>query len=429
MKISTDVANVLAQADRVCDYVPFISTISNLIDLFEKAVILPKLEPAALSNHYWRQLNEKSVSRCWILLVPVIGNVFMALKDFFGFRKGLKVPTGLPAETIERFEVYSVSLRNDPLPPNQSSCPPSTTYHPTVFPQAAINVGDAEDRSSPSTGVPLFPIITDQPGTGSRQIAHISIGPDDASPRPELLDRKETEKDLRSEKRKEEPPIEKSLRSVEEKDKSQAEESPRSVGKEAAASVKDSVVEAESKTGVVDCAKVVNAAGVETLKAAGARAAEYVAASAARRAVRYVCYQGAKGALESAAPIIAENLPGLGTLSAAYKVGKAVAGADSVDDAYSRGLDAVTDITLSMACVAAGQAMIPVPVLGGFLGGLLTPLAIAAKNRMFPRDCKDSSSEQDSSPEPKLASEMDVSSQPKLAPAPGDSLAPAIVFQ
>lgn len=78
--------DMLTMADYVCDYTPIISTVSNLVDLFQKVVIFP-LTSMGLDikkSHYYSHLNGKSISRCIILLIPFIGNFIIGMYDFTG---------------------------------------------------------------------------------------------------------------------------------------------------------------------------------------------------------------------------------------------------------------------------------------------------------------------------------------------------------
>ncbi|MBS4168302.1 HEAT repeat domain-containing protein [Parachlamydia sp. AcF125] len=76
-------ASFLVKADQVSDYIPGLSTIANLIDLFHKCAVLPAKQKANISNsHYYTYLQQKGFSRCVVLLIPVIGNVSVAIYDF-----------------------------------------------------------------------------------------------------------------------------------------------------------------------------------------------------------------------------------------------------------------------------------------------------------------------------------------------------------
>ncbi|HSX12421.1 MAG TPA: DUF4116 domain-containing protein [Rhabdochlamydiaceae bacterium] len=78
------IRNFLIKADNICDYVPFLSTITNLIDIFQKAVIIPSMKKSTTvsSRYYYTHLNEKNFSRCIALLVPILGNIIVAIYDF-----------------------------------------------------------------------------------------------------------------------------------------------------------------------------------------------------------------------------------------------------------------------------------------------------------------------------------------------------------
>lgn len=77
------VSTTLVVADRVCDYVPFVSTVSNLVDLFEKSVLhcCCTSQSSDIDNRYFSHIKDKSKVRCVILLVPILGNIAVALYD------------------------------------------------------------------------------------------------------------------------------------------------------------------------------------------------------------------------------------------------------------------------------------------------------------------------------------------------------------
>ncbi|MBA3238041.1 MAG: ankyrin repeat domain-containing protein [Parachlamydiaceae bacterium] len=65
----------LINVDKICDYLPFVSTITNL------AVILKKIEmdcsgtPLTEDQHYYLHIQKKDYVDCVVLLIPVIGNI------------------------------------------------------------------------------------------------------------------------------------------------------------------------------------------------------------------------------------------------------------------------------------------------------------------------------------------------------------------
>ncbi|MBS4169054.1 ankyrin repeat domain-containing protein [Parachlamydia sp. AcF125] len=108
----------LLKADRIADYVPGLSTITNLIDLFQKYVMLPTKQKANISNnHYYSYLKQKSFSRCIVLLVPVIGNISVAIYDFAKGKYNHK-------------EVAPTAVQ--PVPPFTSPCPQNYNPHKPV---------------------------------------------------------------------------------------------------------------------------------------------------------------------------------------------------------------------------------------------------------------------------------------------------------
>ena len=78
-----EIGKTLRLADDVCDYVPVVSTVSNLVDLFQKTVVLPSTPKEIIwESHYYTHLDQKSFSRCVVLLIPVIGNILVGIYDF-----------------------------------------------------------------------------------------------------------------------------------------------------------------------------------------------------------------------------------------------------------------------------------------------------------------------------------------------------------
>ena len=63
-----------------CDALPVISTVTNLIHIFLKAVC-PLLPSSIQGNRFFTHIREKSLSRCLVLLIPILGNITIALYD------------------------------------------------------------------------------------------------------------------------------------------------------------------------------------------------------------------------------------------------------------------------------------------------------------------------------------------------------------
>lgn len=70
------------KADKLFDRIPVLSTVGNLVNLFQKCVVIPRMDKVEIDkSEYYRYLNEKSIVRCTLLLLPVLGNVIVAIYD------------------------------------------------------------------------------------------------------------------------------------------------------------------------------------------------------------------------------------------------------------------------------------------------------------------------------------------------------------
>ena len=75
------VSNFLIKADRVCDHIPVVGTVTNLIDLFQKCCFIP-LKKATHASRYYTHIKDKSALRCVLLMIPVLGQILVYfLKD------------------------------------------------------------------------------------------------------------------------------------------------------------------------------------------------------------------------------------------------------------------------------------------------------------------------------------------------------------
>lgn len=79
-----NISKLLIKMDDYCDYVPFISTVSNLLDLFQKYAILPLLKNEIKENHYFKHINQKKFYRCVLLTIPILGNIAVIMGDIGG---------------------------------------------------------------------------------------------------------------------------------------------------------------------------------------------------------------------------------------------------------------------------------------------------------------------------------------------------------
>lgn len=81
--MKTTFSNFFVKADNACDYIPVVSTVTNLTDIFQKCAVLPFVNKENNANsRYYAHLKSKSLSRSIILLVPVLGNLIIGIYDF-----------------------------------------------------------------------------------------------------------------------------------------------------------------------------------------------------------------------------------------------------------------------------------------------------------------------------------------------------------
>lgn len=71
----------IKELDHILDYVPVISTVSNLIDITAKLVLGNLTKDPIDSFPYFAHLSEKSYLRCVTLLIPIVGNIIVGLHD------------------------------------------------------------------------------------------------------------------------------------------------------------------------------------------------------------------------------------------------------------------------------------------------------------------------------------------------------------
>ncbi|MCH9612183.1 MAG: hypothetical protein S4CHLAM102_06670 [Chlamydiia bacterium] len=77
------VSAVMAKMDPVLDYIPGVSSISNCVALFNKCVVMPNPSCRLLASRYTEHLTQKSLLRCCMLLIPVLGNLLVAVYDIY----------------------------------------------------------------------------------------------------------------------------------------------------------------------------------------------------------------------------------------------------------------------------------------------------------------------------------------------------------
>ncbi len=92
------------------DYIPGVSTVKSLVDIFHKVVTLPRMNPAEIQkSRYYTLLSEKSMVRCVVLLIPVLGNIVIGVYDFFTKNPSIEEKKEVPIKEAVKNEPPAMS--------------------------------------------------------------------------------------------------------------------------------------------------------------------------------------------------------------------------------------------------------------------------------------------------------------------------------
>lgn len=75
-----DIGKVRVSIDRIADCIPGVSTVTNMVDLFQKKVFMPT-QPGK-TDYYYTHLKQKSDLKCLLLAIPLVGQ-FLKIYDYF----------------------------------------------------------------------------------------------------------------------------------------------------------------------------------------------------------------------------------------------------------------------------------------------------------------------------------------------------------
>ena len=98
------------------DYVPVVSTITNIVDLYRKCV-MDSGEQTAPINRYYTHLQQKSYARCIALLIPIVGNLIVALYDFYNYMHPQMHPNSSNTSASTSISTNTSSSELAPLSP------------------------------------------------------------------------------------------------------------------------------------------------------------------------------------------------------------------------------------------------------------------------------------------------------------------------
>ena len=102
----------LVSADNFCDQVYVLSTVTNLVNMFQKYFILPCLAQSTIDNsRYYSHLNDKSYFECAMLLIPFLNFEYYNMYIFprRQFREACR--NGRGAVTLKNAEVIRSDRR------------------------------------------------------------------------------------------------------------------------------------------------------------------------------------------------------------------------------------------------------------------------------------------------------------------------------
>lgn len=105
----------LVKADRLCDRIPVVSTLTNLTVLFQKCVVLPFMKNESVAgSHYYTHLKNKPLLRSVVLLLPLVGNIAVGIYDFLSMKLSDKdFALWLVSKHGEALAWVDQTLRND----------------------------------------------------------------------------------------------------------------------------------------------------------------------------------------------------------------------------------------------------------------------------------------------------------------------------
>lgn len=80
---SYSVADFFKKADKVCDYLPGVSLLSNTVDGVVKLILHTCVSKETINqNKYYRHIDEKTPARCVTSAIPIFGNIKVYFDDW-----------------------------------------------------------------------------------------------------------------------------------------------------------------------------------------------------------------------------------------------------------------------------------------------------------------------------------------------------------
>ncbi len=148
-----------ASSGRFLDYVPYLGTAKNIMDIFLKCTLVPLMSKETIQTHpYYTHLADKSLARCFVLLVPIFGNISVALYDLSQAKTNaltLVKQDGLALQSVGYFQndqdVVKKAVRQNGLA-LQFASPPLKDREAIVLTAMSQNLEAAQFGSSRTLG-------------------------------------------------------------------------------------------------------------------------------------------------------------------------------------------------------------------------------------------------------------------------------------
>lgn len=100
----------LIKLDIYSDYIPIVSSITNIFNLFQIFFIRNCIDSANINHHYFSYIKDKSYFRVITLCIPILGNITIFLADYFERKNILN---SISKGNIDPFITSSIAFKYD----------------------------------------------------------------------------------------------------------------------------------------------------------------------------------------------------------------------------------------------------------------------------------------------------------------------------
>ncbi|VHO03987.1 hypothetical protein [Candidatus Rhabdochlamydia sp. T3358] len=103
--------NLFIAIDKGSDYIPGISSLTNICCIFQKGILSLTSKKGFVENNYTSHVYHKNLSRCLIACVPILGNITLAIYDDQKIVEGRELPKTDPIQELVR-EITELKEKN-----------------------------------------------------------------------------------------------------------------------------------------------------------------------------------------------------------------------------------------------------------------------------------------------------------------------------